>query len=98
MIKCEECAREFKTKQGVAGHMLWVHNRPSQKQLALLTPRRFITNQELIALFKVRDKSMAEVHRVVTDISARTLLLLSNQTELEKKQDEVAERLDKARL
>lgn len=38
MIECEICGREFKTKQGLSGHMQWVHpdaaKRTKQVQLA----------------------------------------------------------------
>ena len=89
MIKCELCEKEFKTKQGVAGHMLWVHNRPSRKQLPLLTPRRFITDEELLHQFKVRDRSIQTLRESVIALSERTFVLLSKLVELKGKQSEL---------
>ena len=47
MIKCEICQREFKTQQGLTGHMRFVHGIKTSKQASLFPPKRFITDDTL---------------------------------------------------
>jgi len=48
MIKCEECAKEFKTQQGLVGHLRFVHGIKTSKQQSLFPSKRFITDDNLI--------------------------------------------------
>jgi hypothetical protein len=47
MIRCEECAKKFKTQQGLVGHLRFVHGIKKDKQAPLFPPKRFITDDEL---------------------------------------------------
>jgi len=48
MIKCTECAKEFKTQQGLVGHLRFVHGIKSNPQEPLFPPKRFITDEQLV--------------------------------------------------
>ncbi len=47
MIRCEECAKRFKTQQGLVGHLRFVHGIKKDKRIPLFPPKRFITDEEL---------------------------------------------------
>ena len=48
MTKCDVCGKEFRTGQGLGGHMRWVHGIMPDRQHPLLPPRRFITDEDLL--------------------------------------------------
>ena len=71
---CSTCGREFQTGQALGSHKFYGHGQASETRQPL---RRFITDLEIIELFKKRDASMADTHKAILDVSKRTLSLLA---------------------
>ena len=71
MTKCEVCGKEFKTGQGLGGHMRWVHGIIPDKQHPLFPPKRFITDEQLSeALKTIMDSIIALTERVNANATA----------------------------
>ena len=77
MYECDICHRECRTAQGLSAHRRFLHGVPGARQSRLVPARRFITDIELLELFKKRDASMADTHKAILDVSKRTLSLLA---------------------
>ena len=88
MCECDICRRECKTAQGLSAHRRFLHGVPGARQSRLVPARRFITDIELLELFKKRDASMADAHKAILDVSQRTVTLAA---EIRRLDGEIAE-------
>lgn len=106
MNKCGICGREFKNPQGLAGHNKWIHNQPGRKQLRLFPTKRFITDSELIELFRKRDETNHQNRMDLLDLfDKRTKQLLgeiqrldNEQLDLKKEFANIYKRLNKVKV
>ena len=84
MIKCEVCGKEFKTGQGLGGHMRWVHGIIPDKQHPLFPPKRFITDEQLAEmlgkLILVNYAHLVEQHEIRPDsVPAKALEVMTGR-------------------
>lgn len=81
MIKCEECAKEFKTQQGLIGHMRFVHGIKKSKQAPLFPPKRFITDDELTKALSMIMGELLVYTKKVDELQTAFVSLLALQPE-----------------
>jgi len=83
MVKCEQCAREFRTQQGLVGHLRFVHGIKPNTQQPLFPPKRFITDEDLEKYIRSSDELMATHSKVETVLMEKVQQLEKSQKELE---------------
>jgi len=75
MIKCEECGKEFKTQQGLVGHMRFVHGIKSSRQQSLFPSKRFITDTQLDEALGAIAKRLEELQKDLSTVMESVKLL-----------------------
>jgi len=75
MIKCEQCAKEFKTQQGLVGHLRFVHGIKTSKQASLFPSKRLATEQllytTLAELISTHQSLLSAIAYLIPDEKAR---------------------------